>query len=251
MSFPNIAHISEQAIYANDAAQRLPVGQKCVLPDGRIFRYALCGGTAFISGNLQACSAACGHANNDNLAVATSCAVGDTTLAITNGATTWTLDELKGGSLVNQRVEELGAHFWTIYGNTAEATGSSAMTLTLTPGVAFDTVLTAGTSIVNIAPSLWSKVIVSPTAVSGIPVGVAMNIVTATYYGYLQTGGLGSCKLDTSDTPTVGERLAPSDNTAGCLTSQTADVNFPTTAWAVQVASVSSLDHTQVYLIID
>ncbi|KKL88829.1 hypothetical protein LCGC14_1920780 [marine sediment metagenome] len=249
--FPNIVHLDDQQIYANDVNRGLPVGQKCSLPDGRTFRYALADSTALLSGNIQACSAQVGHANNDNLAVVTNVAIGDNTIVITNGPTTWTLDELKGGSLVNMRVEELGAHFWTIYGNTVEAAGSASMTLTLVPGVNFDTVLTASTSIVNIAPSPWSKVIISPTAVSGIPVGVAMRAVTASRYCFLQTGGLGSCKIDTTDTPTVGERLAPSNNTAGTLTSQTADVNFPTCAWIVQVASMSSLNHTQVYLIID
>ncbi len=251
MSFPNIVHLDDQQIYVNELARGMPVGQRVETADGRVFRYALAGGTALISGNLQACSAQVGHANNDNLVVVNNVSVGDTSIAITNGATTWTKDELKGGSLVNQKVAELGAHFWRIHENTAEAAGSAEMTLTLSPGVTFDTLLTAGTSTVNIAPSPWSKVIISPTAVSGIPVGVAMRAVTASRYCFLQTGGLGSCKIDTTDTPTVGERLAPSNNTAGTLTSQTADVNFPTCAWIVQVASMSSLNHTQVYLIID
>ena len=251
MSFPNIVHLDDQQIYVNELARGMPVGQRVETPDGRVFRYALAGGTALISGNLQACSAQVGHANNDNLVVVNNVSVGDTSIAITNGATTWTKDELKGGSLVNQKVAELGAHFWRIHENTAEAAGSAEMTLTLSPGVTFDTLLTAGTSTVNIAPSPWSKVIINPASVSGIPVGVAMTIVTAAYYGLLQTGGLGSCKIDTTNSPTVGERLVPASTSAGAMNSQTQDVNDPCCAWMLQIASMQSLDHTQVYLIID
>ncbi len=199
MAFPNVVFLDDQKIYDNNLTAVLPVGQRVELPNGRTFRYCLNGAVATIASNLQSCSAQVGNANNDNLAVATSVAIGDTSIVITNGATTWTLNELKGGSLVNVRVEELGAHYWAIKTNTAEAAGSASMTIGLETGVSFDTALTAGTSIVNIAPSLYSKTIIAPTAVSGIPVGVAMVVVTAVQFGYFQTHGVGSCKIDSTD----------------------------------------------------
>ena len=251
MSFPNIVHADDQQIYANDSARGLPVGQRVELPNGRTFRYALAGGTALIAGNLQAASAQVGGGNNDNAAITTNVAIGDTTVAITNGATTWTLDELKGGFIVNERSAELGAHYWQIYGNTAEAAGSAAMTLTLVPGVAFDTVLTAGTSVLTFGPSPWSKVIVNPSSISGIPAGVAMVVVTAANYGYLQTHGLGACKLDAQDTNTVGLALVQGDNTAGSLVGQDANVNLAPIARVAQASSMTDEDFTAVFLLID
>ncbi len=251
MSFPVVTHMDDQDVYENQADPVLPIGQKVFLPDGRTFRYALAGGTALVAGKLQQSSIQTSHANNDNTVIATSVAVGDNSVGITNGATTWTLDELKGGFIVNERAAELGAHYWKIYGNTAEAVGGAAMTLTLVPGVTFDTVLTASTSVLTFGPNPWSKVIVSPSSETGIPVGVAMVVVTAAYYGYLQTGGLSGCSLDTSDTNTVGCGLIQGDNTAGTVIGQDADANTKPIGLVVQSSSMTSLDMTAVYLMID
>lgn len=252
MSLPKVIHADEQAVYANDSTRKLSVGQRVETPNGRVFRYALAGGADLVASKLQSSSTALGHANNDTLAVATSCAVGDNTLAITNGATTWTLDELKGGLLVNERKEELGAHSWIIYGNTAEATGSSAMTLTLTPGVTFDTVLTAGTSVVAICPSIYSKVVVYPLTPAGIPAGVAMRVVTTTYYGYLQTHGIGSIILDSggTGTPVLGEGCATSDAITGGFGNLDVDVNHAQLGIWANIDSDDG-DHVAVYLMID
>ena len=250
MSFPNIVHADDQQVYANDVARGLPVGQRVELPDGRTFRYALAGGTALVSADLIQCSIQLNSDNNDTLTITTTAAIGDSSLAITNGATTWTLDELKGGLLVNERAEELGAHGWRIHGNTAEAAGSAAMTITLTPGVTFDTALTAGTSLVSIAPSPWSKVIQFPGTISGIPVGVAMRVVTAAYYGYLQTHGMAAVLIDTAGSPTVGDALVPADAAAGSVDRVSDDTNAPNVGFFASIR-VDDADIGQAFLTID
>ena len=229
MSFPNIVNLSDEEIYNDDSTAVLSVGQRVETPNGRTFRYALAGGTALVAGLLQQSSTQGGDTANDTLTIATSVSVNDTSVAITNGTTTWTLDELKDGALIIERVEETGSHYYRIGGNTAEAAGSAAMTITLTPGVKFNEALTAGTAVVQIAPSPWSKVIVFPVTPSGLPAGFAMVAVTAAQHGYLQTHGFGAVKMDSggTGTPVLGEAAAPSDTSAGALGGQDVDVNHP------------------------
>ncbi len=252
MSFPNIVHLDDEEIYNDDSAAVLSIGQKVELPNGRTFRYALAGGTALVAGLLQQSSTQGGDTANDTLTIATSVSVGDTSIAITNGTSTWTKDELKNGALIIERVENVGSHYYRIGGNTVEAAGSAAMTITLADGVKFNEALVAGTAVVQIAPSPWSKVIVFPTTPSGLPAGFAMVAVTAAQYGYLQTHGFGVAKLDSggTGTPVLGEAAAPSDTAAGGLGGQDVDVNHPQLAIFGTVIS-DDVDFVNVWIMID
>ncbi len=250
MSFPNIVHASEQIIYNNDEVKQLPIGQVVELPEGRTFRYALNGGVVGVAGDFQQSTAQVGHANNDTLTVSTGAVAGGTSIIITNGSSTWTEDELQNGLLIIERVENLGRHNFRIDKNTAEGTGGQVMTVTLTPGVEFDVAIEAGTDLVQITPSIWSKVIKNPNSATGLPAGTMQDIITVAYYCYLQTGGFGAAKIDKTDTGTVSEALVPSDNTAGTLTVQTADVNYPAVAW-LGTTNYDTLDHAHVYYLID
>src|SRR6185436_13634529 len=65
----------------------------------------------------------------------------------------------------------------------------------------------------------YNGVIVSPTTRTGKTVGVAIYPITASQYGWIQTGGPGSALSDAT-VAAVGEALSPSTTTAGCVTKQ-------------------------------
>lgn len=247
MDFPFWINGPEGAVYTDDATRRIPIGSKVVTPTGRVFRYVLDGATDLISGNATQSSLQLDHADNDTLAIATSAVIGDNTIVITNGGQTWTKNELKYGNLNLERVEELGYISFTIWSNTAQA-GSGSMTVGLWPGVAFDVPLTAGTSVAGIAPSVYSKVIITPTTTaSGIFAGIAMTDLTLAQYGYLQTGGLGAARIDLATSPIVGEKLVVPCAVAGALDHSAENIDFGTVATMASVR-VDDNDFGLVYL---
>jgi hypothetical protein len=252
MSFPDVIKAAEQAVYNDEATAKAPIGAKVITPTGRVFRYALVGAADLITGNANQASLQLDHADNDTLAIATSVAVGDSSIVITNGGQTWTLDELKYGNLNLERTEELGYVSFTIWGNTAQA-GAGSMTVDLWPGVTFDVALTAGTSVVGIAPSPWNKVIIgaaSATVATGVFAGTAMTDATLAQYCYLQTGGLGATRIDTASTPLVGEKLVFPATVAGSLDHSSVNIDYPTVAHMAS-AKVDDNDFGLVYFVFD
>lgn len=237
MSTPNTVYATDEMVYANEVRQNLPIGQKVELTDGRIFHYALAGGSDLVACNLHSSSAEGGSDNNDTLAIAPAVALGDNHIHITNGASTWTLNELKGGSLVVERAAETGSHYYRIWGNTAEATGGATMQIDLVPGVEFDEILTTSAK-VQIAPNPWSKVIIMGGTLSGIPVGVSMCLVTTTRYCYLQTHGIAAAAIDTAATPVLGERCT-SGAAAGSIDGVTA-ASYPLVGISVTVQTADA-----------
>jgi len=180
------------------------VGDRVVLADGRVFRYAKCGFTAIDSNNFgvknATCLVACKTAGGDNNAVTLpSVAVGEKKLTVTFTAATLgnstsrtpaertgvvAKDELRGGYISfytgNYRQQR------GIIGNSAVAVTDTSMTIYL--DAALDYVLTAGTSTCEILANPYGCVAKSNSlhnSVMGMPnVTAALN-----EYLWLQTWG--------------------------------------------------------------
>src|SRR5436853_4270705 len=82
-----------QPIFSSSSTQLHTLGEKCVTPDGRVYRYVKAGGTTLVPGKLQQSSAEV--TGDQNLAV-TASAIGATTITTTSTVTV-TANQYAGG----------------------------------------------------------------------------------------------------------------------------------------------------------
>jgi len=204
--------ITARDLYASSAEKQQALGQKGEDTYGRKFRYVKAGATALVVGNVLQSPAR--DTQFTGMAVASAAAIGVTTLALTNGTTTTTLDEFAGGIAVVSESTGIGQQF-IIAGNTV-ATSGAALTVTLKDGVR---VALTTSSKVTLWKNLYNGVIVSPTTRTGKTVGGAIFPIAANEYGWIQTGGPGAALSDVT-VSAVGEAVSPSTTTAGAVTKQ-------------------------------
>lgn len=173
--------------------------------DGRYFRWALAGAVALVPGKLQQNSAEV--TGNQNLAVAAA-AIGATQV-VTTSTVTVTANQLAGGYVMV--TTSTGAGYQYQIGSHAAVT-SAALTLNLVDPiiVALDT-----NSRVDLDPSPYMSIIVSPTTATGFSVGVAVAATPAAGYGWIQTRGVANVLAD--GTVVVGTSVCASNGTAGAV----------------------------------
>lgn len=179
---------------------------------GRKFRYVQAGAVALVRGNLLQGPAR--DTQFTRMTVTAAAAIGDTSIALTNGTTATTLDMFKGGEAVVAASTGIGQVF-KIAGNTVAANGA-ALTVTLEEPIR---VALATSSKVTLHLNDYLGVIVSPTTRTGKTVGVAVHAIPALSYGWIQTGGP-SAALSDATVAALGEAISPSTTTAGCVTKQ-------------------------------
>lgn len=209
---------SQVNLYSSDttALGAYQVGELIFGANGKAFRHILAGASNLVVGNLLQESAE--DTQFENMAVtATSInANGDQVLNITNGTTTVTDNQFRGGSVsVYTAGGEAIGYEYTILGVTGTLTSGGALTVTVDHaiGTAWTTSLK-----VNMKRSPWSGVIQAPASTqTGIAVGVAIYPITAAQYGWVQTKGVVAVLSDGS-TFAVGSDLGTPSGTAGCVT---------------------------------
>ena len=189
-----------------------PLGQLAETPDGRLFRYALAGGTALVAHKLQ--QSVVVSANFDTIVIQADAAVGDTTLSITGGGDTMVEDLLAFGQVV---IEDSTGIAYPIKSNTADGTGTSTVTLTFQDGVTIQVALTAATETVNTIMSPYHSVIICTSPSTSLPVGIPLVILGIIQYGWLQTHGLVNCLCDSGASWTAGHAVRPSTEDDGAV----------------------------------
>lgn len=218
-SLAGVATLSLQDIYSQSAtvpgAQQ--VGQLGVSPEGKMFRYALAGGSSLVVGNLLQSSATDSQFIAMAIPATQAIATGGTvqTVQVTNGTTSVTVNQFDGGSVVVDTTPDGGSEY-TILGHDNK-TITSGGTLNLTLDHALQTAWTTATK-VTMKRSPWSGVIQFPASTpTGIPVGVAVYAITNAQYGWVQTHG--ACAvLSDGQTFAVGSEVATPSATAGSVT---------------------------------
>lgn len=214
--------LSGQDLYVADTTQNHPQGALAYASSGRIFRYALNGTSALVTGNLLQASAQ--DTSYENMAVLASPIIaaqnGAQTVNITNGTATITNAQYVNGTVgvYTAGGEAIGGDY-EIFGVTGTLTTGGALTVTVDRPitVAWTTALK-----VNMKRSPWSGVIQFPvTTQTEMPVGVAPWAVTAStatvlQYGWVQTHGPCTVLSDNS-TYAVGSGLVPSLAVAGAV----------------------------------
>jgi len=200
MSFPNIIYgdYGDEKVISATKIGNLPLGQRMVLPDGRIFAHALStSGSTLSAGKL--CIQPAGVADHGNVAASglvtastsvQTVAIGNTSIILTVGATTViTKDQYADGFLTLQ--SSTGAGVVYKVASHAAATLSATVTINLAEGDAIAATIAAGTTTAGLRGNVYSGVTIraaGSTAV-GVPVGVPPMAVLASRYFWIQTRG--------------------------------------------------------------
>lgn len=183
------------------------VGSGVESNDGRRFRYVYCTPTALIAGTLLQGQAEITNHQNLTSPVA---AIGDTSLAVTLGATAVEPNFYAGGLMVITVTPGVGYS----YRIKSHPGAASAASLTITLDDPLEVALTA-TSRIDLVANPYNGVIIYPTTTTGPAVGVATDIISAGRYGWVQTKGPVACLA--SGTVLVGQNVIASRGAAGAI----------------------------------
>ena len=195
-----------QDAFTSSATQLHPLGTRAVTRDGRIFRYAMCGDTALVAGNvIQSPAIVANHLANTAPAVA----IGATSFSYTPGNTAAAANYYAEGYLGVDTTPGNG-YTYQVSGHAA-ITASTAFTLNLIDSIqiAFTTATRYG-----LIANPYRGVIQFPvTTATGIGVGVAGYVIAASQYGWIQTFGIGSVLI--AGTPALGAGVMTPSTAAG------------------------------------
>ena len=186
MSFPNTIYGQSGWEKVQTSTQKHKIGTRMTFDDGRVFRYSEVGGVNIAAGAVVQAPAAVAHHDVD-LAITTA-ASGVTEVTVTLENTATTLNQYKDGYLfINDGVTGEG-HVYKIKSNPV-ASGNATCAITLYEDDPTITALTNGTHIAGLVVNPYSNVIISPTTVTNMAIGVAPRLLTTEYFGWLQTWG--------------------------------------------------------------
>ena len=188
----------------NSATPKHPVGTKAVTPDGRIFRYFKNGATATEVGKLYV--AADLTTAHEDAAFQTAGVIGDNKALITIATTSIVANEYDGGYLCI--IDDTGEGYTHLIEKHGAGTGT--ITFYIKPRLLAAT--TTSTTI-QLVRNPWSGVVISDGTQSDVPVGVAVKVVTANYFGWIQTGGI--CGLLQDETGTAGKIMTIGSSASG------------------------------------
>ena len=191
---------SPQGIYEESSTQEYPIGTKREFEDGRVFRYALAG-AAVAAGDL----------------VSQDVCATEVILTDSSALGAATANQYAGGYL--HTVDDAGEGFtYRIKSNTAAS--SNAVTFTLYDGLVV-AVTTATDTIVT--GNVYNKVVPAIATTDVIVAGVAARAFTSGYYGWVQTKGVATVRVDAAIA--IGIPLMLSDANAG--QAETYDLSHP------------------------
>lgn len=201
---------------ADTAAPVVDVGQVIYGDDGRKFIYVQAGITALVAGNVVQTPAE-DTGDEDITPVAT--AIGLTTL-VTSSTMTVTKNQYAGGYVVVTTSAGI-SNYYRISQHAAFTTAAATFILEDPIQVA----LTSGSRLDFVA-NPYKGVIVAAVSgsMTGAQVGVAVNDITASQYGWVQTSGPGAVLNDANAAITVGQDIIASASVAGSVRLATAGI---------------------------
>lgn len=205
-SGPIIAGGTEFYSYSQNPQHEL--GAKMVA-GSRIFRYVKAGATtALVAGKMQQGPAT--NATETNLTPTTASAVGDMSVALTTG----------GAVAVNAYADGLlviatgtGAGYGYQISHHAATTGAAALTVYLKDPIRVATAI--ADSKIDLVQNPYNGVVICATTPTANPIGVAVSVIPAGYYGWVQSGGLTPC-LDDGNL-SISAQVVCSNGTAGAV----------------------------------
>lgn len=217
--------LSGQDLLANSSTQTMPLGIYMETSDGRGFRYAKVGATATVAGKLYQAPAtdATNLCPSGGLTPAAASA-GTFTVTISDSITV--AENALVGGYMSVAITPGAGYTYRVAGNTA-VTGAGGMVVTLEDPLQ---VALTTTSRVIFAQNPYNGVILMPTTISGAPAGVATHIISANYYGWLQTHGV--CAILNNGGTAIGLSITPGGAAGAVKTGATTlgDIGYCVTA---------------------
>ena len=193
--------------------KRHPLGTKMVIRD-RIFRYVENAAVEIGEGLLVSQQTAV-TTQDDDLAIATTASAGATSVSVTLGGTNnLEKNEYQDGYIFNNTAAGTAALMYRIASH-AYSAHITAVTINIDEPDGLVNAWTAGTDVVGLIGSPWKDVVVAPTTVTGMTVGLSCNTIAASYYGWVQTAGPALAMIDAASTTAVGSALMAGTNHAG------------------------------------
>ena len=202
-----IGGLGENPFITNDANPSHDLGAVMAADNNRRFVYVLNGAVAMVRGSMM--QAAAEDTADQALAVAAA-AVGATSI-VTTTTVTVTANQYAGGFVVVSVTPGLGQVFKI---KSHPAATAAVVTLTLEDPI--QVALTTDSRI-DLVASPYSGVVITPATLTGCPVGVAVNAISANQYGWLQTWGPSPVIADAGGAITVDDALSTSNGTSGCV----------------------------------
>lgn len=211
--------------YHEEANSSHVLGSLGISADGRKFRYAKAGSSAaLIAGNVIQSPAE--NTSNESL-TPTATTLGATEVTVTTGAAV-TANQYAGGYMVCTNTPSNGL----VYKIKSHPANSGATTCVFTLYEPLIVAFTTDTR-VDLVYDPYNGVIQNPATASGAIVGVALKAITASYYGWVQTGG--TCAVLAGGTVGVGKVVVANQGTAASaiVGANTATEAFPILGRAV------------------
>jgi len=176
--------ILAQGILEQSSTAKHELGTIYEAPDGRKFVYCSAGASALAAGKLL--QAAAPEANHSNKAVKAAAAIGVYKVTGAIGATALTADMYKDGWLhINDATGE--GHGYRIETHLAYSASGAACVYHLKDAIRV--ALAASTSEYTLCKPRGAGVILCPTTLTSVPMGVPLIAVTAGYYFWSQVKG--------------------------------------------------------------
>lgn len=182
MEGPMRTALGVQDIYTVSATQKMPLGTKAQLSDGRAFVYGKAGAADLAYGLLAMTRAT--DANHQDEVVAATAAIGATSISVTFGAAV--AANLFAGGYLNVNDDTGEGNLYTIVSHPA---GTAGVIVQL--GEKIRVAVTAAAGTVSAIKHPCADLIIS-AATAGAPVGVPMVTIPATNFGWFQVTGVAS-----------------------------------------------------------
>lgn len=197
----------------DEANPSITLGAEYVAPDGiRKFRYVRAGSSALTAGLTAQAPA---EDTGDQNITPTATAIGATSI-VTSTTMTVTANQYAGG-FVTVTVTPGLANVYRIKSHAAYTAAAATFELESPILVALTT-----SSRLDFSPNPYNGVIATPTTLTSSVVGVAVNDITASQYGWIQTAGPCPITNDAAGAITVGVTLMPSSSVTGAVRLATA-----------------------------
>lgn len=211
-NFPNVILGPESVVYETGTESLYPVGQKLVTPSGSIFRYTKLGELGVANKLYQS---EVPKTNWITQAATTALVVGDTTIAFTDGGTSYGANDFVGGTLLAEETADLG-HIYPIASHPLSS-GSAEVIFTLVKGVTVqNAVAVIADNVLTLLKNPWKDVIIHPAVPTAMVVGIPRIVIASGAYGWMQTRGVASCVIDSNtDALVLGTAASPSSVVTG------------------------------------
>lgn len=198
-----------QQLHEESSTQKQDLGTRVTLTDGRTYVYAKNGAVALAAGTLVQASVPV--ANHSNKTIGAAAAIGDTSITVNVVTTAITANQYAGGFIhINDATGE--GYAYKIKGHPAAA---ASATCVIDIFGTVEVALVANTSEYTLTAMPCNGVVVCPTTLTAPCIGLANRVVTASYYFWMQTGGLAA--VLTNGTVVIGNPVSHSATTGGAI----------------------------------